>query len=138
MSEGNGLALGIDIYTDGSDCTNGGLSAKASKAGMVSYAVGDGVPLDGYADPRELVQSPGRNAIFRLVQGRGGVILVADPTPEQVEAAGGDAGRLMGPMMGGNYGATSDSRFARATGIYGAIPIHDRYEGRELHDRLSD
>jgi hypothetical protein len=38
-------------------------------------------------------------------------------------------------MMGGNYAATSDSRFHRAvekitgSASYGAVPIHDRCEG---------
>lgn len=39
-------------------------------------------------------------------------------------------------MMGGNFGATSDSRFSRAietlcgiTRFYGAVAIHDRVEG---------
>ena len=37
-------------------------------------------------------------------------------------------------MFGGNYGATSDSRFSEACErllghrFYGAVPIHDRYE----------
>lgn len=35
---------------------------------------------------------------------------------------------VRGVMFGGTYAATSDSRFGRATGIYGAVPIHDRIE----------
>ena len=32
-------------------------------------------------------------------------------------------------MMGGNYAATSDSRFSKMVdGMYGAVPIHDRVE----------
>ena len=42
-----------------------------------------------------------------------------------------------GPMMGGTYAATSDSRFGKATGVYGAIPIHDRFESWELYERMS-
>jgi len=33
-----------------------------------------------------------------------------------------------GPMMGGTFIHTSDARFAQATGVYGAIALHDRYE----------
>jgi hypothetical protein len=35
---------------------------------------------------------------------------------------------MAGPMFGGTYAASSDSRFGRAAGIYGALPIHDRFE----------
>jgi hypothetical protein len=44
----------------------------------------------------------------------------------------------VGPMMGGNYAATSDSRFSEATGQYGAIAIHDRYETPEQYISLSN
>lgn len=50
---------------------------------------------------------------------------------------------VIGPMMGGNYGATSDSRFGRKIEeilghkFYGALPIHDRFESPEQNDLLS-
>lgn len=31
-------------------------------------------------------------------------------------------------MFGGTYAATSDGRFSKAVGLYGAIPVHDRVE----------
>lgn len=40
-------------------------------------------------------------------------------------------------MNGGTYGSTSDSRFREATGIYAAIPIHDRRETWEQYEQLS-
>jgi hypothetical protein len=40
----------------------------------------------------------------------------------------------IGPMFGGNYAATSDSRFRDATApYYGALPIFDRYETAEQY-----
>lgn len=33
-----------------------------------------------------------------------------------------------GPMMGGTFAHTSDSRFNEATGFYGAVAVHDRFE----------
>lgn len=36
----------------------------------------------------------------------------------------------IGPMMGGTFAHTSDSRFSAATKFYGAVAIHDRYEYR--------
>lgn len=44
---------------------------------------------------------------------------------------------VIGPMMGGTYAATSDSRFGEATGVYAAVPIHDRYETPAAHAALS-
>ena len=48
------------------------------------------------------------------------------------------------PMFGGNYAATSDSRFGEAiskmTGKkfeHGIVPVHDRFESAELHAYLS-
>jgi hypothetical protein len=46
----------------------------------------------------------------------------------------------IGPMMGGCYVASSDSRFTaeceRVLGsrFYGAVPLHDRYESQALYD----
>lgn len=54
-----------------------------------------------------------------------------------------NGGEGAGPMMGGSYAGTSDSRFAHMceelTGSYwhGAVAVHDRYESQELYERLS-
>jgi hypothetical protein len=37
-------------------------------------------------------------------------------------------------MFGGAYVATSDSRFSEATGMYGAVALHDWYESWEQYD----
>lgn len=50
---------------------------------------------------------------------------------------------VAGPMMGGSYAGTCDSRFSRMvealTGHpwHGAVAVHDRYESQELYDALS-
>jgi hypothetical protein len=50
---------------------------------------------------------------------------------------------MVGPMFGGNYAETCDSRFQEAlrkvTGarFYGAVPIHDRWDTPEDHEALS-
>ena len=44
-----------------------------------------------------------------------------------------------GWMMGGNYCASSDSRFSKAIGgMYGAVAIHDRQESWELYNMMCD
>lgn len=55
-------------------------------------------------------------------------------------ANGGDG---VGPMMGGSFAGTSDSRFsemcAALTGHpwHGAVAVHDRYESPALYEALS-
>lgn len=54
-----------------------------------------------------------------------------------------NGGEGVGPMMGGSYAGTSDSRFTRMceelTGYpwHGAVAVHDRYESSVLNDLLS-
>lgn len=43
----------------------------------------------------------------------------------------------VGPMMGGTYVATSDSRFREAAGFYGAVAFHDRFETPEQYASMS-
>lgn len=43
----------------------------------------------------------------------------------------------IGPMMGGTFAHTSDSRFAEAVGQYGAIAVHDRYETQQTYNALT-
>lgn len=44
---------------------------------------------------------------------------------------------MAGPMFGGTYAASSDSRYARAAGIYGALPVHDRFETYQRLEELT-
>jgi hypothetical protein len=84
------------------------------------------VPLEGYIKRDEYAYP---EVELRRNQ-FGDVYCVAPPTPLQQ----GNSGH---PMMGGCYVATSDSRFSKATGIYGAVPLHDRYETSEQTRDLS-
>lgn len=43
----------------------------------------------------------------------------------------------VGYMFGGSFAHTSDSRFSRMVGIYGAVPIHDRTETQKQYDMYS-
>ncbi len=44
---------------------------------------------------------------------------------------------FIGPMMGGTYAGTSDSRLQKQSGIYGAVAIHDRFETHDEYRRNS-
>lgn len=116
--------LPIYVYrqADGSDCTNGGISAKFDRLllvcpdGFIDVASGD--------PPENLVR------LVRL-ELSGEVVYHIEP------AVSPDPGNV-GWMAGGNFAHTCDSRFSRMTpGFYGALPIHDRQETQELYNLLS-
>ena len=104
------------------DCTNGGVSAANERLAL--YSSGTDTPKPEHA----------ANAVY--------VDRNAFGDPIIVPLAGGPAGSV-GPMMGGNYAATSDSRLSelveKVTGrrFYGALPIHDRYETVAQYRALS-
>lgn len=117
------MGLSVSVYRWGlGDCTNGGESAEVGSLCVVNipgpFNPGPGHPAF------ELVQGPGGqgHAILRPLQGRSGMV---------------------GPMFGGNFGYSSDSRFSEAvrevTGSpgYGAVPIHDRYDTPEDYAALT-
>ena len=107
------MGLHINIYKDdGIDCTLNGVSSRKIKGLCITNIENTPFePCDDYP-PVKLVSNPFNS-----------VVLV----PEECEGEW--------TMFGGNYGATSDSRFSdkieEITGhrFYGAIPIHDRVEG---------
>ena len=107
------MGLLVNVYKNGKyDCTNGGVSSRDIKGLCLTN-------VDGPFDPSDDCPA------VKLVKGNlpGTVKIV----PEELEGKW--------TMMGGNYAATSDSRFSEAcekiTGsrFYGAVPVHDRFEG---------
>ena len=111
------MGMLVSVYRDGSgDCTNGGLSSNAQQICVVNI---EG-PFEPDADcpAFELIR---RGAMPVLVPYNGSSVLSS--------RAG-----CVGPMFGGNYAASSDSRFRDATApYYGALPIFDRYETAEQY-----
>ena len=107
------------IYRDADngehDCTNGGVTAKYLGNTRV-LVVGENIP--------EIFEDKGEMPVLRLEKGPGN-------SPRLVLASGALGN---GPMFGGNFVYTSDSRFgeavAKITGVRttAAIPVHDRYE----------
>ncbi len=109
-----GLLISVYRSADGYDCTNGGVSSKYDRLTLVN--------VDGPLEPSE--DAPAAWLVkHRTMQGVV-YIVCEDPATSNKWA-----------MAGGNFGATSDSRFSRAmeemTGCvnwHGAVKIHDRYE----------
>lgn len=124
------MGLTVEIYRAAErncDCTNGGISGATQGAAGLCLVNVDG-PFHPRADypPALLV----KHAPFGDEPGRRMVRIVpAVPDGHGWKPAPGWA------MMGGNYAATSDSRFGHkirelldGAYFYGAVPIHDRYE----------
>lgn len=113
------MGLIVHVYRDSlGDCTNGGISSKANSLCLVN--------VEGPFSPN--AQTPAA----MLVRGNGPGI--AKIVPAVWCEIGEYNPETRWVMMGGNYAATSDSRFREAvekiTGsrFYGAVPIHDRIE----------
>lgn len=115
------MGLLLNVYRWGlGDCTNGGASATVKDICVVN--------IPGPFHPSDSTPS------FVLARGPSG-----DPILKP--AAGGTG---IGPMFGGNFAHTSDSRLGEAvhemTGgrSWGALPIFDRYESAEQASRNFD
>lgn len=121
------MGLRVSVYRDasGADTTNGGISSEVERLTVVNV---EG-PFEPNADaPPVMLVKAGRNGDY--------------PVLFRAERRDGDwivrtRSSVVGPMFGGNYAASSDSRFSRAVGHYGAVPIHDRFESPELNEVLS-
>ena len=115
-------ALPVSVYrdTDGSDCTNNGVSSRFRELLVICD---DGfINVDENNPPENLCKVVKRHLFGRDIY-----------HIEPVERPKG-----AGWMMGGNYAASCDSRFSRLCGdMYGALSIHDRQESWEMYDRLS-
>lgn len=107
-----GLRCSVYRNADLGDCTNGGITSQVSRVTLV----GEGVPE---------IFSPNSEApaleLFRRPYGS----LGARPL-DWMEREGA------GPMFGGNFIYTSDSRLPGGS----PIPVHDRFESWELYERL--
>lgn len=117
--------VSVSIFrSDLGDCTNGGVTNPANSQGKV-VVVFDSAIRDGnyrlddcLKDPRfvclKVVRRPGYTHCEPLIAGRSGI----------------------GPMAGGNYVYSMDSRFTTSVGRY-PVPVHDRFETQEQYDLLS-
>lgn len=105
-------ALPIDVYRHGkNDYTNGGVSSRFSELLLLCDR--------GFINIDE--ENPPENAVKLVKRHLFGRDVYSIEPLKKPEGAGW--------MMGGNYGATSDSRFSEMLGgMYGAVAIHDRQE----------
>lgn len=122
------MGLILSVYRDASgvDCTAGGISSNHTDLTAINV---EG-PFEPTQDrPPVILENHYKNAVR---------IVPAGPDGKALKLA-----THAGPMFGGNFATTSDSRLGEAieklVGIrfYGAVPIHDRYETWEINERLS-
>ena len=92
------------------DCTNGGATATADA--VVLLAPGAPVPEGCRIHVLRVVPRPH----------------FGDVIAEPVERPRG----MVGPMCGGNFVYTSDSRYSEVTGVRYPLAVHDRFESVEL------
>lgn len=108
------MGLNVSVFkSDKMDCTNGGVSSRNIRGLCLTNVEGPFDPCEDYPAAKLVKQTFGFGTIVKVI-------------PEECEEKQ--------TMMGGNYAATSDSRFSRAVEkmlgnhFYGAVPIHDRVE----------
>lgn len=114
-------AISLNVYKHGKyDCTNGGISSKFNE--LLCLCDDGPIHVDMDNPPENLVKVVKRDFF-------GMTTYCVEPVVDPHGA---------GWMMGGNYAATSDSRFSRLVGdMYGAVAIHDRQESWEEYEMLS-
>ena len=112
------MGMILNVYRDASgvDCTNGGVSGILNTICVVN--------VEGPFQPGLSVRA------FRLEE-RAGCGLVLYPE-------GSTPSDSVGPMFGGNYAGTSDSRFSEACEALigfnpGVVRVFDRYESAEQY-----
>lgn len=105
------------------DHSNGGISSRCREVTVMDLPGGEVFDVTPERPAVRLVQ--------RIIYGKPYVHAEPIDQPKGV----------LGPMFGGCYIATCDSRFrqeATRLGCPGAVPLHDRFESRELYQALSE
>lgn len=103
------------------DYSNGGVSSRFDEVTLVGPE---------FTGPFEPTESAPPLRLVKRVLGSGRVLFHFEPLAKPLGA--------VGPMFGGAYVASSDSRFTEAVeGMYGAVPLHDRFETPAQYESLS-
>ena len=113
--------IGVDIYKAGrGSCSNGGISAANNQAVLLGIK-------DGYIDPAE-ESGPFVVIVRRRISD---YAMPCDTKGRPLVKPG-----MIGPMFGGTFIYSSDSRFREHCGSH-AVALHDRWETQEQYDVLS-
>lgn len=122
--------ISVNIYRpDMGDCTNGGVTSPARAEGKIFVVFDEAIERGNW----DLAECEDNEKIVCLK-----VVRRWTGTPNEylhLEPMFGRPEGQAGPMAGGNYAGSSDSRF-RDVSPY-PLPIHDRWETWEQYDMLS-
>ena len=126
------MGLRVTIYKDkGQTWSNGGVSERVDQLTLVN--------VEGPSEPTE--DAPAAMLLpnaMRTVR-----VIPALRVNDGWVPLGATGDKTVGPMAGGAYVASSDSRFSEAVEkllghtFYGAVALHDRYETPEQYRTLS-
>lgn len=106
----------VFVYRHGCDCTAGGITSKLEQIILVGPGIEGPFEVKEGEPYLELTQ---RSADYMCA------------VPVNV----GNKSGLVGPMFGGNFVYSSDSRFRKICAY--PLPVHDRYETQACNDALS-
>ncbi len=110
----------VSVYRSShGDCTAGGVTSKLEQLVLVG---------PGIEGPFEVKEGEPYLELMKKNVGLGEYMYA-------VPRNAGDKSSLVGPMFGGNFVYTSDSRFRKVCAY--PIPVHDRWETQATYDALS-
>lgn len=121
------VKITCDIYKNGYDCSNGGVSATHGTVLLVNGEAWETMS----ADQRAFLTN-GNVPVVRTVKRLLGQELYVHAEPVDRPEAGN-----RGWMAGGTFIKTSDSRYKEVTGVSYPVSLHDRQETAELSRALS-
>lgn len=101
----------VRVYSDGGNATNGGLTSKHKSFVLLG--------VEGPFEAND--ETPALKLVKRVIGGQ--EYLHAEPTDKDRPL------NMAGPMFGGNFVFTSDTRFNEVSRQ--PIPVHDRFETQE-------
>ena len=120
------MRLTVDIYRNSfGGSSNGGISSVHNEAILTNERV---LPEEIKASGLPIIQVVKRYGLGV----NGGIYVHAEPV-----RSGCAIEKSIGPMAGGTFVFTSDSRYREITGVDYPISLHDRWETPEQYEALS-
>lgn len=133
-----GLILNVYRPAGYPDCTNDGVSSRFDELVVVGYQRANDKVMQTLPSWSRVFVPRHQDQAVVLVESWGGIRLV--PLGIMDEGVPPDC---VGPMMGGNYAGSSDSRWKKLLSLFegwtldGPVRVHDRVESQSQYKALS-